>query len=62
MSEVRYVSIDEFAIAKGHKYMTIVLDISTGRIIHAVEGRKSKDIGPFLEELKKKHPNLKLLQ
>lgn len=62
MSEVEYVSIDEFSIAKGHKYMTIVMDNRTGRILHAVEGRKKQDIKPALEELKKKHPSLKLLQ
>jgi len=38
--KLRYLSIDEIAIKKGHKYMTIFSDISTGRIIHAVEGRK----------------------
>lgn len=60
LAKVEYVSIDEFAIAKRHKYMTVVVDIATGRIIHSVEGRKKADIAPFLQELKKKHPNLKL--
>lgn len=53
LSGVEYISIDEFAIRKGHTYMTIVSDCRTGRIIHAVEGRKAEDIKPFLEELKK---------
>lgn len=61
MSEVEHVSIDEFSIAKRHKYMTTILDIKTGRILFAVEGRKKKDIIPILEDLKKKHLNLKLL-
>jgi len=54
LTNVEYVSIDEFAIAKRHKYMTILLDIKSGRILHAVEGRKIKEIEPILQELKKK--------
>lgn len=62
MSEVEYISIDEFSIAKGHKYMTIIMEIKTGRILEAIEGRKVKDISSALERLKKKHPNLKVLR
>ena len=52
-SEVKSISIDEFSIAKRHKYMTIFVDIATGRIIHAVEGRRKEDIKAFLTDLKK---------
>lgn len=61
VSAVEYVSIDEFSIAKGHKYMTTIMDIKTGRILQAIEGRKKTDIAPYLQELKKKLPILKLL-
>jgi transposase len=54
LSDVEYVTIDEFSIRKGHKYMTVISDLKTGRIIHAVEGRKEEDIEPFLQRLKKK--------
>jgi|SRR5277367_217714 len=57
LEEVKYISIDEFSIARGHKYMTVVSDISSGQILHAVEGRKKQDIEPFLGELKKKAKN-----
>jgi transposase len=62
MSDVEYISIDEFSIAKGHRYMTIFMEIKTGRIIEAIEGRKVEDISSALENLKKKHRNLKVLQ
>jgi len=54
LEDVEYVAIDEFSIRKGHKYMTVISDLKTGRIIHAVEVRKEEDIAPFLERLKKK--------
>lgn len=61
VSEVEHVSIDEFSIAKRHKYMTTIMDVKTGRILYAVEGRKKNNIASSLQELKKKHPILKLL-
>jgi len=57
--KLRYLSIDEIAIKKGHKYMTIFTDISTGQIIHAVEGRKEENLRPFLQLLAKKSKRLK---
>lgn len=57
--KLRYISIDEIAIKKGHKYMTIFTDISTGQIIHAVEGRSEEDLRPFLKLLSKKGKRLR---
>lgn len=56
-----FLSIDEFSIRKGHNYMTIFVDIRTGQIIHAVEGRSKGDITPFLKELAVKAKNLKAI-
>ncbi|MBA2727439.1 MAG: transposase [Parachlamydiaceae bacterium] len=33
------LGVDEFSIRKGHKYMTIFINLETGEIIHAVEGK-----------------------
>lgn len=60
-SELEFLSIDEFSIRKGHNYMTIFVDIRTGRIIHAVEGRSKGDIIPFLKTLATKAKNLKAI-
>jgi len=57
--KLRYISIDEIAIKKGHKYMTIFTDISTGQIIHAVEGRDEESLRIFLRLLAKKAKRLK---
>lgn len=57
--KLRYISIDEIAIKKGHKYMTIFSDISTGQIIHAVEGRSEEVLRPFLKLLSKKAKRLR---
>ena len=57
--KLRYISIDEIAIKKGHKYMTIFTDISTGQIIHAVKGRSEEVLKPFLRLLAKKAKRLR---
>ena len=57
--KLRYISIDEIAIRKGHKYMTIFTDITTGQIIHAVEGRDEESLRPFLKLLSKKAKRLR---
>lgn len=57
LKDVKYISIDEISISKGHKYMTVIADLKTGRILYSVEGRKKKDIRSFLKILKKKPLN-----
>lgn len=54
LKDVEYISIDEFSIKKGHNYMTVITDVKSGAIIHAVEGRKKNDIKPFFLKLKKR--------
>ena len=35
---IRHIGIDEFAVAKGHVYMTIVVDMRTGQVVRVGEG------------------------
>lgn len=57
-ANLRYLGIDEFSIKKGHEYMTVVIDLETGRIVYAVEGRSKESITPFLRKLARKANNL----
>jgi len=59
--KLRYLSVDEIAIRKGHNYMTVISDIETGKIIYAVEGRKEEDLRFFLRRLAKKAKNLRAI-
>ena len=59
--KLEYLSIDEIAIRKGHHYMTIISDITTGQIIFAVEGRKEEVLEPFLKKLKRRAKKLKAI-
>lgn len=57
--KLKYLGIDEFSLRKGHTYMTIFLDLQTGRVIHAVKGRTKNDVGPFLKLVARKARKLK---
>jgi len=61
LKDIKYISVDEFAIRKGHEYMSTFTDIEFGRVIYAVEGRKIEDITPFLLKLKNEAKNLKAI-
>jgi transposase len=54
LDKIRYLAVDEFAVRKGHHYMTIVMDLETGQILHAQEGKDAQALVPFLEKLKRK--------
>lgn len=42
LRNLRYLAMDEFSIRKGHPYMTLVLDLETGRILHVHECKNGK--------------------
>src|SRR5690606_26182921 len=56
---VRYVAVDEIAVRRGHDYMTVVMDLESGRVLHVLEGKDSKALKPFLLELARRNTKLK---
>lgn len=45
------IGIDEIAYRKGHRYLTCVIDHTTGRLVWAAEGRNKETLGRFFDEL-----------
>lgn len=45
-----YLAIDEFAIQKGHRYATCVMDLTEGDVIWVGRGRSKADFVRFFEE------------
>ena len=43
--------MDEFALFKGHRYASVVLDADTRRVLWIGEGRSRAAVRPFFEEL-----------
>jgi transposase len=38
---VRHIAIDEIAIAKGHRYVTVVLDLESGAVVFVGDGPRA---------------------
>lgn len=49
--EPRRLVMDEFALFKGHRYATVVLDADTRRVLWVGEGRSREAVRPFFEWL-----------
>ena len=50
-AQPRRLVMDEFALFKGHRYASVVLDADTRRVLWIGEGRSRAALRPFFEEL-----------
>src|SRR5437867_2261371 len=48
---VRHLGVDEKAFRKGHKYMTVVNDLTRGRVLYVAEDRKQESLDGFWSTL-----------
>lgn len=53
LGRVRYLAIDEFAFRKGRHYITLVIDLETGIVLHAAPGKGAEAVLPFLWRLRR---------
>ncbi len=61
IKHLRYLGVDEIAVHKGHRYLTVVMDLETGQVVWVAENRDSSSIEPFLKRLKKVSANIKAI-
>jgi transposase len=48
---VKRMGVDEKAIAKGHKYLTLIYDLEAGSVIHIADDRKKESLDGYLTSL-----------
>ena len=51
LKNVRRISIDEICIGKGHRYVTLVMNLDTGAIIFVGDGKSADSLVPFWKRL-----------
>ena len=51
LNNLRQLAIDEISIGKGHKYVTIVMDIITGAVVYVGKGKGADALKPFWRRL-----------
>ena len=52
LKHIRQLAIDEISIAKGHKYVTIVMDLETGAVVFVGDGKDAGALNPFWKRLR----------
>jgi transposase len=45
------LAVDEISIRKGHRYLTVVLDYGSGRVVYVGMDRKAKTLERFFDQL-----------
>lgn len=50
---LEYIGIDEFAVAKGHHYKTIVVNLINGQVIYVGDGKGADALDAFWKKVKK---------
>lgn len=58
---VERIAIDEIAVRKGHAYMTVVLNLDTGRILHVGDGKGADALEPFFRRVRRARVKLKAI-
>jgi transposase len=53
LRKIRFLGIDEVSVRKGHRYLTTVVDLETGRVVYVGEGRRVESLAPFFRRLKR---------
>jgi len=61
MSKVKNIGIDEFAVKKGHKYKTIVVDLDTGHIIYVGDGKGADSLDKFWKKVERSGSEIKYI-
>jgi transposase len=52
LKDLRHIAIDEIATKKGHKYLTIVMDLKTGAVVYVGPGKGAEALTAFWRSLK----------
>ncbi|MCX6036700.1 MAG: ISL3 family transposase [Chloroflexi bacterium] len=53
LHQLKQIAIDEISIGKGHRYLTIVLDLKSGAVVFVGEGKGAEALEPFWPRLRR---------
>jgi transposase len=51
LKDIRRMAIDEISIGRGHRYLTVVLDLETGAVVFVGDGKGVEALKPFWKRL-----------
>jgi transposase len=53
LKDLRQIAIDEIAVGKGHRYLTVVLDLKIGAVVFVGDGKGGDALKPFWKRLRR---------
>lgn len=53
LKNLRQIAIDEISTAKGHRYLTIVLDLESGAVVHVGRGKGGEAVKSFWKRVRR---------
>jgi len=59
LRDVRRIAIDEISIGKGHRYLTVVLDLDTGAVVFLGDGKGADALDPFWRSLRRSRATIR---
>lgn len=59
LKRVREIAIDEISIGKGHRYLTVVLDLQSGAVLFVGDGKGADALLPFWKRLRASHARIR---
>ena len=58
LHKLKQIAIDEISIGKGHRYLTVVLDLKSGAVVFVGDGKGAEALEPFWTRLKRQKVRL----
>jgi transposase len=58
LKHVKQIAIDEISTGKGHQYITIVMDLKSGAVLHVGQGKGADALTPFWRRLRASHAKI----
>ena len=59
LKHLRQIAIDEISIGKGHRYLTVVLDLESGAVVFVGDGKGGDALKPFWRRLRRSGARIK---
>jgi transposase len=59
LKRLRQIAIDEICIGRGHRYLTVVLDLASGAVVFVGDGKGADALKPFWKLLKRSRAKIK---
>ena len=58
LKHLKQIAIDEISVGKGHKYVTIVMDLKSGAVVHVGRGKGGDALTAFWRPLRASHAKI----